>query len=154
MGRAVPDAPRSDHDFLVLALREGFVPRLIDALRHDPDAILDGLSTRGLEGLICPSHDRHPCERDRHPRWRNLVPTAAAGQSGRCPYTWSPERDGRASTFRLRSPQPLLDSRPFERSPEGEDERPYRDRTAPPTARTQAFHGRPRRRLPRHTASR
>src|SRR5215467_14415677 len=36
----------------------------------------------------------------------------------------------------VRSLPPLLDSRPFERSPEGDDERLQRDRTATPSIRT------------------
>jgi len=51
------------HDLLVLALREGLVPLLIDALRPYADAVPDRLATRDLEGLVRPARDR-----DRHPR--------------------------------------------------------------------------------------
>ena len=52
-----------DDHFLVLALRERFVPLLIETLRPNPDAVLDGLPARDLEGLVRPARDR-----DRHPR--------------------------------------------------------------------------------------
>src|SRR5262249_3501898 len=52
-----------DDHFLVLALREGLVPLLIDAFRADANAVLQGLPSRDLEGPIRPARNRH-----RHPR--------------------------------------------------------------------------------------
>src|SRR5215471_20552843 len=56
---------RDVHDdyLLVLSLGERFVPLLIEAFRANPDAVLDGLPARDLEGLVRPARDR-----DRHPR--------------------------------------------------------------------------------------
>src|SRR5262245_28634580 len=48
-----------DDHFLVITLREGLVPLLIDALRPNLDAILHGLPARDLERLVRPARDWH-----------------------------------------------------------------------------------------------
>ena len=69
-----------DHDdFFLLALGDGLIALLVDALGADSDAIPHGLSARNLKGLVRPALDRN-----RHPRSLVTLRQAIEEVSGDC----------------------------------------------------------------------